>query len=558
MIKLKVISGDSKGARIESSGERITLGRAADQTIAIDDPFVSRNHGEIVLLPSGYKYRDLDSLQGTQLRREGSVRRVTQVFLQAGDELYIGGAGNVVRVEDIDISTVQEMDSSISRRHVQAETTLAPEVRYASDSPSLKALVAFDSVIMHAEMTSDAGLCRALVEHVSGLFDNLAYVAVLDCDESRPALFESEVLDEGARVRLSSTLLTMVDEIGRGIVFEIDSSGALQSQGTVKELSEDSLLGISTSGATLFSGMCVPIGSFYGLRKYLQLERPKKRGEFTLENLELVASMALRVAGKLENFQLIRENHRLHHTATLGVFASMIGHDIKNYLFYGKKLSEIIDDPLAAHPGITKGIERARSLAQSMKDLATQGTQDVSSFSVGEIVQSITDEFGSLFGERCLFEARLDEALPKITSNPDLVSRVLWNLVMNAYHSMDNRSIDIVGEPRVRVHADRAGDCVRLVVKDNAGGIGPRTLEYIKRSFKLIADTYLKREDLIGVVNEIGNMAGFTNSIGLFFTAVAVNDLHGKIRVESKQDKGSRFIIELPVVIDSTRNLLLY
>ena len=558
MIELSVVSGAAKGRRIESQEDRISVGRANDQTIVMNDRFVSRHHGEIVLLPSGYQYRDLESTQGTNLRRDGQIRQISRIFLQPGDELGIGGSTNVLRVGRIDSATFHDAESTVISQHVQAEKMIAPEERYAADSPALKALVKFDSAIMRSDVTSDAPLCRALVEHVCSLFSGLAYVAVLECQSARPHLVDSELIGENAFARLSSTILELVDAAGSGIVFRIDAEGAMSSEGRVGELSDLSMLNLSSGASQTFTGICVPLGSSQGMRKYVQLERLEQRGEFTPRDLELVASMALRVTDKLQNFRLIRENHRLHHTASLGVFAGMIGHDIKNYLFYGKKMSEMMDDKLGTHPGITKGIERARKLAESMKDLVAPGPPDLSTFPLGEVIVSITEEFNSLFGEACAFEAAVDESLGEITSNQDLLSRVLWNLVMNAYHSMENRPSIVPEAPYVRIRATKEGPNVRLAVEDNAGGIGPRTLEYIRRSFEVIADAYDDKKDLIDVVNEIGDMRGFTNSIGLFFTATAVNDLNGTLEVESIPGNGSTFTVRIPEEITATKNLLDY
>lgn len=62
--------------------------------------------------------------------------------------------------------------------------------------------------------------------------------------------------------------------------------------------------------------------------------------------------------------------------------------------------------------------------------------------------------------------------------------------------------------------------------------------------------------DLIAVVNEISAMDGFTNSVGLFFTAVAVNDMSGEITVETQQGEGTTFRVTLPKRIEALRNLL--
>ena len=64
----------------------VSIGRSPGHTVVIDDPFVSRHHGEITLLEKGYQYRDLNSTHGTILTRRGEENYVRQVVLR-GDDL---------------------------------------------------------------------------------------------------------------------------------------------------------------------------------------------------------------------------------------------------------------------------------------------------------------------------------------------------------------------------------------------------------------------------------------------------------------------------------------
>ena len=128
---------------------------------------------------------------------------------------------------------------------------------------------------------------------------------------------------------------------------------------------------------------------------------------------------------------------------------------------------------------------------------------------------------------------------------------MLWNLVMNAYSTAENRMSSLRHKPRVDIVVGRGDeDCIEIEVRDTAGGIGPRTLEYMQRSFRLIERVYSHEEDLIDVVNAINGMEGFTNSVGLFFVAVAVNDMDGKVTASTTPKVGSTFRITLPRSID--------
>ena len=559
MIEIEVISGIARGQHLKTHVPFISLGRAPERTIMIDDPFVSRNHGEIVLLDSGYQYRDLNSTHGTSLRREGEQHFIKQVELRAGDELSIGGTHNILRIGHIAVEGVDPQEGYVTRFHTQRDEFQAPQDRFANDSKALGTVVAFESDIMEAHVTSERQIYRALLEHLKFMFHRLLYVAVLEEADPRPRPFDFELVEPDAKVRLSNSVVQMAVERNRGIAFEIRDSATLLSHGKTADLSDASVVLSPDDKPTDQTGICIPIWGAIGPKKFLQMERSLEHGRFGTEALDLAEAMISRASARLTNLRLVEQNHRLRLNASLGVFAGMLGHDIKNYLFYSKKLSEIQNDPLAAHPGIAKGIERARKLAQGMKDLAAPGRVTLRTFSVEDLVSSIADEFNTLFGQQCRFECIVEDEIPKVTSNEDLLSRTVWNLVMNAYHSMENRPKGTHGNPLVRIRVKKDGrGRVSIGVIDNAGGIGPKTLEYIQHSFKLIADVYEEREDLIEVVNEINTMSGFTNSVGLFFTATAVNDMHGTIKVDTKPTEGSVFIIKIPVRIDGLKNLLLY
>lgn len=70
----------------ELTEERITVGRAPDNMIQIDDPSVSGRHAQLLLIEDRYQLKDLDSTNGTRVNSE----TVTDVFLRVGDRLRFG------------------------------------------------------------------------------------------------------------------------------------------------------------------------------------------------------------------------------------------------------------------------------------------------------------------------------------------------------------------------------------------------------------------------------------------------------------------------------------
>ena len=70
----------------ELTEERITIGRAPDNMIQIDDPSVSGRHAQLTLIDDRYQLKDLNSTNGTRVNSES----VTDVFLRLGDRLRFG------------------------------------------------------------------------------------------------------------------------------------------------------------------------------------------------------------------------------------------------------------------------------------------------------------------------------------------------------------------------------------------------------------------------------------------------------------------------------------
>jgi pSer/pThr/pTyr-binding forkhead associated (FHA) protein len=86
MSVIVVQRGPEIGQRFELRGDRLTVGRAADSDIMLDDVTVSRNHGEFVATDGGWEIIDKGSLNGTYVNR----RSVERWRLTSGDLVQIG------------------------------------------------------------------------------------------------------------------------------------------------------------------------------------------------------------------------------------------------------------------------------------------------------------------------------------------------------------------------------------------------------------------------------------------------------------------------------------
>jgi hypothetical protein len=67
MPKLHILTGQLEGKVFDLLEERVTVGRALDNTIRMEDGTISHHHAMFLLEPDGYKLRDLNSTNGTRV-----------------------------------------------------------------------------------------------------------------------------------------------------------------------------------------------------------------------------------------------------------------------------------------------------------------------------------------------------------------------------------------------------------------------------------------------------------------------------------------------------------
>ena len=113
----------------------------------------------------------------------------------------------------------------------------------------------------------------------------------------------------------------------------------------------------------------------------------------------------------------------------------------------------------------------------------------------------------------------LNESLPEIDADPDLLHRAFQNLVLNALDAMP------AGGTLTLRTAD-ADDCVRIEIADTGKGLTP------EECLRLFTPYYTTKHQGTG--------------LGLAIVQSVVSDHHGTITVSSEEGRGATFRIELP------------
>jgi len=85
--RLLITAGDKAGYQLKLDRREITIGRAANSDLVIDDEFASTHHARLVKMNDDWVVQDLGSTNGTFL---DGVRVSTPVPLKVGSEVRIG------------------------------------------------------------------------------------------------------------------------------------------------------------------------------------------------------------------------------------------------------------------------------------------------------------------------------------------------------------------------------------------------------------------------------------------------------------------------------------
>jgi signal transduction histidine kinase/ligand-binding sensor domain-containing protein len=131
----------------------------------------------------------------------------------------------------------------------------------------------------------------------------------------------------------------------------------------------------------------------------------------------------------------------------------------------------------------------------------------------------------------CSLKMELDKTLPQVNAVPQDISRVLLNLLNNAFYAVNEKRKNAPADfkPEVRVSTLHEGDSATIIIRDNGSGIPPEVME------KLFDPFFTTKP------------AGEGTGLGLSITYDIIHSHGGKISVDSKPGEFTAFTIRIPV-----------
>jgi len=176
---------------------------------------------------------------------------------------------------------------------------------------------------------------------------------------------------------------------------------------------------------------------------------------------------------------------------------------------------------------IRNAVETVRALVDEFSVLARFPASRPQPASLNHLVEGALIMFnGRLEGIRVRTELAHD--LPAVMADPEAIKRAVANLVDNAAEAMQDA---ILKEITISTSLVGSRDAVELVVSDTGQGVSRDVKE------RLFLPYFSTKQRGTG--------------LGLAIVSRIVEDHHGSIRVEENKPVGSRFVVELPVAVET-------
>jgi len=227
--------------------------------------------------------------------------------------------------------------------------------------------------------------------------------------------------------------------------------------------------------------------------------------------------------------ELKGEVERSRRLASLGQLAAGIAHEIRNPLssikgfatYFKERYREVPEDQETADIMIQE-VERLNRVIGQLLEFARPVSIERKSIDVLELVrQSLKLVEGDTLQKGIRIEMEVIPSERKVDLDPDKMKQVLLNLYLNALEAMERN-----GTLTVDIRDEKSG-YVDIIISDTGAGI--------------------KKEDLAHVFDPYFTTKPSGTGLGLAIVHKIIESHGGEIRVESREGKGTRVVISLPV-----------
>ena len=561
MPRLIVTKGADEGKTFELTGEVVTIGRDASNTIRLHDTEVSRRHAEFRRLPDGnFQLIDKGSVNGTVVNTDPIQQRV----LVSGDHIQIG--------QHILVYTT-------SRTETPPASDLADRIRFLAKSQDLELSSAIiktigenrGSEILARPESAGTNWLKTRLANLAVMYETIQLVShILDLDQLlekiMELIFRSIEADQGCimlrdtdsgefqpkairtrdgksdQIAVSRTIMDYVLQHKQGILVSDALHDARFNTGE------------SIAKYNIREAICVPMKGRHETLGVLFLdtisttrdvmESGNLTGKFGEDHLHLAIAIAHQAALAIEETRYHQAMVQAERLAAVGQTIAAMSHHIKNIMQAVVTGSEFVrmglaeDDKELLFKGwrlVEKNQQRINDLVKDMLSYSKDREPMIEFIDLNTLVDDVLEVVrGRADEKKIAMEFRKAAALPPVPADPEGIHRALLNIVSNALDAVEDRPDPYVG---VQTLLEPDASHVRIVVIDHGVGIPADKIHDIFKPF-------------------VSTKGARGTGLGLAVSRKILREHGGDITVQSQPGKGSKFVLRLPMKSPYASDLL--
>ena len=217
--------------------------------------------------------------------------------------------------------------------------------------------------------------------------------------------------------------------------------------------------------------------------------------------------------------------------AALGKLSAGIAHEIRNPLSSIRGLAQFVynsfsktDERKEDLNAIIQEVDRLNKLVVQVLDFAKLKKPNLTRFSLNDLIRKIIELFKLETKDKQIeFSLELSPDISKIQADEDQVRQILMNVIINAIQAIPKK-----GEIKIKTEKTllKGESAIKLIIEDSGIGIP-------EKDFTQIFDPFFSTKDK-------------GSGLGLSIVYKLIEAHQGEIKVESKEAKGTKFVIFLP------------
>lgn len=528
-MKTRLVHREENGNSVTFDIQKLpmTLGRDADNDIALSHNSISRRHAQIALERGNLFIKDLGSHNGTYI----NGNKVTSSVLSTRDLVRLGQYELEVNVGKLEANSVNEewdlSTHSISPEELEAEARREGGGELGSSTGSVLGFFQKAGKILENAFE--------LEDIVSGILDltfqiipaTRGFVLLVDPNTGEMVVRAQKFRGGGSGqlesgLHLSTTILDRAIKQGRAVL-TIDA-GSDERFDTAESIKAQKIRG----------AICVPLKGRTEILGAIYVHSGLSSHKFSINDLKLLTAVGAEMGIAVENVRLYEAKIKAERLAAVGQAVAGLSHCIKNILNGMEGGSFILQKGLdkGNNNSIHEGWDILKRNSSRLKDLMLDMLAyskprkpiyaEINGNSIPKEVVELLREKANTKGVDLQFTP--DKDLGNVMLDGKAIYRGLLNLVTNALDACPPED----GKVKVKTHLLPEGKQFQVIVRDNGYGISEENLSKLGKAF-------------------FSTKGSEGTGLGLSVTYKVIAEHKGNVQVDSKVGAGTIFTVTLPV-----------